>query len=170
MTRAPAFAASLIALLTSAPALAQDVPQSPPPGGAARMGGGGMMGMMLPRTTADVGPWSGRVFTRLDGNQDGSITADELSMLMRPEVARMGGSRLRAMISQSDSNRDARVSREEFDAGALRMFQRMDANGDGQLTGEELPQPPAQARPMPIPMPTQPDPMPMPFPDSNPGR
>lgn len=128
-----------------------------------------MMGMMLPRTTADVGPWSERVFTRLDGNQDGSITADELSMLMRPEVARMGGSRLRAMISQSDSNRDARVSREEFDAGALRMFHRMDANGDGQLTGEELPQPPAQARPMPIPMPTQPDPMPMPFPDSNPG-
>jgi Ca2+-binding EF-hand superfamily protein len=110
-----------------------------------------------------VAPWADRLFTRLDANQDGSITGDEMATLTRPEVASRGGSRLRGLISQSDANRDARVSREELTAGAGRMFTRMDSNGDGRLADEELPQPPAPPRPMAIPMPA-PAPMPMPMP------
>lgn len=169
MTRALAFAVSFTALALATPAFAQEGSPTAPPGGGPRMGGGGMMGMMLPRTTAEVEPWADRIFARLDANQDSAITGDELSMLSRPEIAQRGGSRIRAMISQSDTDRDARVTQEELRAGALRMFQRMDVNGDGQLTGDELPQPPAQARPMAVPMPAQPDPMPMPFPDSTGG-
>jgi hypothetical protein len=147
----------------------QGPPQGAPPGAPQVVRQGGMMMGMMPRTTAEVPAWAERLFDRLDANADGAITGDELTVLTREPVASMGGGRLRAMISQSDANRDARVSREELQAGALRAFQRMDVNGDGQLADDELPRPPAAARPTPIPMPTQPDPMPMPMPDGSGG-
>jgi hypothetical protein len=129
------------------------------PGG---MAGGGMG--MLPRTADGVPAWADRIFGRLDANADGAVTGNELTPLTQEPIASMGGGRLRAMISQSDANRDARVSREEFGAGALRAFQRMDTNIDGQLSDDELPRPPAAARPMAIPMPAPANPMPMPMP------
>lgn len=131
-------------------------PPAPPPGG----------GMNLPRDTAEVQPWADRLFTRLDANQDDQITGGELAVLANPAVAAMGGSRLRAMISQSDTSRDSRISREELAAGAQRMFSRMDRNSDGRLADDELPQPPA--RPAPMPMPTQAPPSMPTFPDGPP--
>lgn len=137
------------------------------PGGVPGGGGGGpgMVGggMMAPPRTADaVAPWSASVMTRLDANQDGSITGNELAVLANPTVAAMGGSRLRAMIVQSDANRDSRINAEELAAGAQRMFNRMDANGDGRLSDDELPQRPAPPPPIAMPppastMPTFPD-------------
>ena len=131
--------------------------QTPPPGGgqggAAMRGGMGPNGMMgLPRSADRVEEWSGRIFVRMDTNQDGSITGNELAILANPTVAAMGGSRMRAMIVQSDANRDARITAEEMAVGARRLFDRMDANGDGVLSDDELPQPPAA--PPPIRMPT----------------
>lgn len=117
--------------------------QTPPPG-AGRGGGMGPNGMMgLPRSADRVEAWSARIFTRMDTNQDGSITGDELAILANPTVAAMGGSRMRAVIVQSDANHDSRISAEEMAAGAQRLFNRMDANGDGQLSDDELPQPAA---------------------------
>lgn len=164
MTRSTLSAPTCAALLAlfATPALAQtpQIVQGPPgPPAEGRMGGG----MMLPRATAEVAPWADRLFTRLDANQDGAITGDEMATLTRPEVAARGGSRLRGMISQSDANRDARVSRDELSAGAGRAFARMDRNSDGQLADDELPQPPAPPRPIAIPMPSA-SPMPMPMP------
>jgi len=177
----PAAALSLLAptafAQTPPPAAAvQDAPQGPPPGAPGApvvvrpgsMAGGGGMGM-LPRSADDVPTWADRIFARLDANTDGAITGNEMTVLTQEPVASMGGGRLRAMISQSDANRDARVSQEEFRAGALRAFHRMDVNGDGQLSDDELPRPPAAARPTPIPMPAQSDPMPMPMPDGSGG-
>jgi Ca2+-binding EF-hand superfamily protein len=128
--------------------------------GGPGMGGGGMMA--LPRTSDGVGPWAERLFTRLDANQDAAITGDELAILANPTVAAMGGSRLRAMIVQSDASRDSRINLEELSAGAQRMFSRMDVNGDGRLSDEELPRRPAPPPSMAIPppastMPTFPD-------------
>lgn len=132
--------------------------------GAGRPGGGmgaGMGGDMftMPRTTDAVAPWAERLFTRLDANQDDTITGNELALLANPTVAAMGGSRLRAMIAQSDANRDSRISREELIAGAQRTFNRMDLNGDGRLSDAELPRPPAPPAPINIP-PADPNPFP----------
>ncbi len=121
-----------------------------PAGGPMGGGGGGDM-FSLPRTADAVAPWAERLFTRLDANQDASITGNELALLANPTVAAMGGSRLRAMIAQSDANRDSRISLEEMTAGAQRMFNRMDLNGDGRLSDAELPRPPAPPPPVNVP-------------------
>jgi Ca2+-binding EF-hand superfamily protein len=130
-------------------------PGAAPPGagrpgggpGAGGMGGGGAEMFSPPRAADAVAPWAERLFTRLDANQDASITGNELAILANPMVASMGGSRLRAMIAQSDSSRDSRISLEEMTAGAQRMFNRMDTNGDGRLSDAELPRPAAPAPP-----------------------
>ena len=124
-------------------------PGESPPGAGPGMGGAGML--TLPRTADAVASWADGLFTRLDANQDGNITGNELAILANPMVAAMGGSRLRAMIAQSDANRDSRISREELAAGAQRMFNRMDRNGDGRLSDAEMPQPPARPAPIAIP-------------------
>ncbi len=149
---ATAVAASIGALcLLAGPGSAQ----TPPEGGPARS-------MGPPPALADVPAWAGRIFDRLDANQDDAVTGDELAVLSSGPAAAMGGGRLRRMISQSDASNDGRISREELIAGAERMFRRMDTNGDGVLSGDELPRPAAPARVPAIPMP---QPEPMPFPD-----
>lgn len=152
--RANALTASVAVLLLTSPALAQT------PGGGPQAGGmRGGMGMT--RTLAEVPTFADRLFGRLDANQDDALTGDELAVLSSGPAAAMGGGRLRRMIGQSDASNDGRISREELVAGTERMFKRMDANGDGVLSDDELPRPPAAERPPSIPMPA-PEPMPMP--------
>ena len=149
--RANTAAAAFGALtLLSFPASAQ-TPSGADPGG----------GMGPPRALADVPVWADRLFGRLDANQDAALTGDELAVLSSGPAAAMGGGRLRRMIAQSDSSNDGRISRDELTAGTERMFNRMDADGDGTLSEAERPRPPAPPRPPSIPMP-QPEPMPMP--------
>jgi len=47
-------------------------------------------------------------------------------------------------VTSADSNLDGRVTKAEFQAAADRRFKRLDRNGDGKLTIEELPKPQAQ--------------------------
>ena len=47
-------------------------------------------------------------------------------------------------VSSADANLDGRITRAEFLAAADRRFKRLDRNGDGKLTIEELPKPQAQ--------------------------
>ncbi|MBE9636628.1 EF-hand domain-containing protein [Salipiger pacificus] len=42
------------------------------------------------------------------------------------------------MIKQMDANGDGKVTKAEFDANSRAMFTRMDRNGDGVLSGNEL--------------------------------
>ena len=149
-SRANTLTASVAVLLLTSPALAQ-TPGTGPQGG----------GMGLARTLAEVPAFADRLFGRLDANQDGALTGDELAVLSSGPAGAMGGGRLRRMIGQSDSSNDGRISREELVTGTERMFNRMDANGDGVLSDDELPRPPAAERPPAIPMPA-PEPMPMP--------
>ncbi|RZJ32479.1 MAG: EF-hand domain-containing protein [Brevundimonas sp.] len=163
-------AAPAVMFLSASAAFAQTPPPPGAPPEAPQAGRQGGMAMgQLPRTADAIPAWSERIFGRLDANADGAVTGNELTILTQEPVASMGGGRLRAMISRSDANRDARVSGEEFAAGATRAFERMDANGDGQLSDDELPQAPAPQRPMAIPMPAPANPMPMPMPDGSGG-
>ena len=166
-------AAPAVIVLSASAALAQTpppgAPQAGPPGAPQVVRQGGMAMGQLPRTADAIPAWSERIFARLDANADGAVTGNELTILTQEPVASMGGGRLRAMISRSDANRDARVSLEEFTAGATGAFERMDANGDGQLSDDELPATPAPPRPMAIPMPAPANPMPMPMPDGSGG-
>lgn len=68
-----------------------------------------------------------------------AITA---SVTSRADAQRRGGERVRgdrmkAMIEDSDKNGDGRISRAEF-TGPERMFDRVDSDGDGILSSEEL--------------------------------
>lgn len=146
-------AAGLFALILSpaSSSLAQTPPDAP----------AGAMTMGPPRAADEVAAWADRLFDRLDADADGVVTGGELMVLARGPMAAHGGSRIRAMVAQSDASNDARVSREELQAGASRMFSRMDADGDGRLSDDELPRlAPSRAAPV-LPMPAA-DPMPMP--------
>jgi hypothetical protein len=144
--------AALALTAFAAPAVGAQTPPEAPAGAT-------MMGP--PRTAAEAPAWADRLFDRLDADADGVITGRELMVLSRGEVAARGGSRIRAMVSQSDASNDARVTREELHAGAVRMFERMDADGDGRLSDAEMPRPPAPPAPVALPAPAA-DPMPMP--------
>ena len=71
-----------------------------------------------------------RVFARMDKNGDGVITADE----MGPMAGRGPGGGLMA----ADTNHDGKISHAEFTAQAAARFAKLDANGDGQISPDEM--------------------------------
>ncbi|HZV84576.1 MAG TPA: hypothetical protein VFF48_06270 [Brevundimonas sp.] len=151
----------LAALISTAVGSAATAQTAPGPG--PRAGGG----MAPPTDRARVADWADRLFTRLDADQNAALTSAELLVLTQGGAAAMGGGRLRAAIAQSDASGDSRISREELAAGAARLFTRMDTNGDGRLSGDELPRPPARPRAPSMPTAPAPDPFPpMPEPEA----
>lgn len=90
-------------------------------------------------------------FQRMDADKDGRVTRDERKAAwgdmrkghdgmgrdgMGPGgygPGRMGGH----MMKEIDTNSDGMISRDEFMTGADRMFSRLDADGDGQITEAE---------------------------------
>jgi Ca2+-binding EF-hand superfamily protein len=77
-------------------------------------------------------------FRTLDVWGRGYITVDDLKAAK--ELGRRAGSRLKAakLIQKLDKNGDRKISRDEFPAKALKLFELMDANRDGVLTFEEV--------------------------------
>lgn len=149
-------------LFAAAGATVASAQTAPAPGAGPRPGAG----MAPPADRAQVAEWASRLFTRLDADQSDVLTGGELLVLTQGGAAAMGGGRLRAAIAQSDTSGDSRISREELAAGAMRLFTRMDVNGDGRLTGDELPRPPAPPRAPSMPSAPEPDPFPpMPEPE-----
>ena len=68
-------------------------------------------------------------FARMDKNGDGFITADEMG-----GKGGRGGGRLMA----ADTDHDGKISRAEFMAQSAERFAGLDANGDGQISGDEM--------------------------------
>ncbi|MGI5819299.1 MAG: EF-hand domain-containing protein [Armatimonadota bacterium] len=86
-------------------------------------------------------------FLRLDVNRDNVITADEAMQVMNrrggegaqgAEGARGdAGARIRQLLENADADGDGNISRDEW-PGRAEMFDRLDRDGDGLLTGAEL--------------------------------
>ena len=93
-------------------------------------------------------------FAQLDANKDGQLTADEISEDKKRLFERL--------VRTSDKNSDGKLSLEEFTAGLQpkpgrteaapldgadggrrpeKLFARLDANGDGKVTADEVPEP-----------------------------
>lgn len=60
------------------------------------------------------------------------------ALAAQPQGAAGAGRGPGDMIKQMDVNGDGKVTRAEFDANSRAMFARMDRNGDGVLSGNEL--------------------------------
>ena len=74
---------------------------------------------------------SAGLFKRLDKNADGKIASDEVPAR---HWGRSGG-----MLGRADTDKDGKITKAEFTAAGDKMFQRLDANGDGVISGDEMP-------------------------------
>src|SRR5690606_4073258 len=77
-----------------------------------------------------------RAFARLDRNGDGYL--DDRDSARRRSIGRRAGDRVDGLRAELDTNRDGRISEREFVGGALPGFDRLDADGNGELDAEEI--------------------------------
>jgi Ca2+-binding EF-hand superfamily protein len=74
-------------------------------------------------------------FKAIDKNADGFIDKAELQASREEETA----FRVKRMLHHLDTDKDGRITKEEFLAPARQHFARMDLNGDGKITADDLP-------------------------------
>ena len=86
------------------------------------------------------------MFAKLDSNSNGQVSREEFMTFDRDgdgkdgkhhRMGREGGHGGKGMMAMADTNKDGAVDKAEFAAGALKHFDQMDANKDGQVTKEE---------------------------------
>lgn len=113
-------------------------PPAPPEQAAGPMGGGmgpggpgGPGGPVEPQTLEAFQARIAVGFDGLDADGDGVVTTAELNGA--------SGGRASPMLARLDADGDGRITRAEMDAGARRLFSRMDPNGDGVATADERP-------------------------------
>jgi Ca2+-binding EF-hand superfamily protein len=75
-------------------------------------------------------------FARLDANEDGSVTRDEMEQARLERQEEMAA-RAAERFKEADTDQNGYLSLEEF-PGPDRAFHRLDADGDGQLSPEEM--------------------------------
>ena len=88
-------------------------------------------------------------FARLDRNADGVVDAAEIEASvtertsawgkMRGRVADRGSKLGERMLHMYDTNKDGKVTRDEYLAGIRKQFAEMDLNNDGRITDDDLP-------------------------------
>ena len=74
-------------------------------------------------------------FDHIDGNHDGSVTADEVKAM--PAVAKRGGSG-QNFVARFDADKDGKVTTAEYDAKRTTLFEKIDKNKDGAIEQSEL--------------------------------
>lgn len=136
----------------AAPALAQPGPGSGGPGPRGDRGPGAMFSLM-------DGDRDGRVtweeawgfvqqrFAAADADRDGGLTQQEMANArLRPNANRPEGPQRERMVGMMfralDADRNAVVTLQEIRPAAEARFRAFDANGDGAVTRDEVPNPP----------------------------
>ncbi len=74
-----------------------------------------------------------QIFDRVDTDQDGMLSRDEIAKFMQAAAKRGGTTGAADFVQRFDKNGDGKVTKEEF-AGPETTFLRLDANGDGAIT------------------------------------
>ncbi|NOU06470.1 MAG: hypothetical protein HOO99_09835 [Hyphomicrobiaceae bacterium] len=107
---------------------------------------GGRGGMFSRSLTSDESDAKAREqFARLDKNGDGFIDASEIEAGMQ---SRMGAARAKfagrgepgqRMLQQFDTNRDGKVTKDEFQAQLKKRFAELDLNNDGKIDDADRP-------------------------------
>jgi Ca2+-binding EF-hand superfamily protein len=86
-------------------------------------------------TREDVLAAGDRQFDRLDRSKDGVIDKADLDALRKEMV----DYRVKRFVHHFGADKDGRVTREQFQAKANERFARMDLNGDGTISRDEMP-------------------------------
>ena len=105
--------------------------------------GGGMMGFLRDAdankdgviTLDEALAAAMKRFDTFDRNKDGVIDKADFD-LMRKEMVDY---RVKRFIHQFGADKDGKVTREQFNAKARERFARMDRNGDGKISADEMP-------------------------------
>ena len=84
-------------------------------------------GLASANITTDRNDKSMMYAQKLDTNEDGAISLDELTTRQDRQFAKL------------DRDKNGMIAKLEFNARLITMFHRMDRNGDGVLRGNELP-------------------------------
>lgn len=98
---------------------------------------------VLTRAEFDAGRQA--LFARLDADNNGQLTREEMQAERAEHRGRRGGHRGRPPgggLEGADANNDGNITRDEFLARPIQMFDRLDANHDGVISAAERPQRP----------------------------
>lgn len=116
-----------------------------------RDGDGRLTSAELAREGRGPGP---RLVERLDADRDGAVSREEFRRGAaarhaeeRHDAGRQWSDRFAVMLRGMDVNGDGRVNRDEFAAGITALFVRLDKDGNGRLSREEMPSPPRAPHP-----------------------
>ncbi|HEX3888746.1 MAG TPA: signal transduction protein [Phenylobacterium sp.] len=89
-------------------------------------------------TRAEFADAGARLFARLDRDGDGYLTSADRSGRMGRRRNASGSGAAEGLTAAMDADGDGRISRDEFDRGFGRLFDRADANHDGVVDAQEM--------------------------------
>jgi Ca2+-binding EF-hand superfamily protein len=92
------------------------------------------------RLSADESKMPPPRFARIDANNDGALTREELRAAFEARAERHAGKPGKPQFERMDADKDGKVTKAEALAAASERFTRLDTNKDGIITGEELEQ------------------------------